>query len=358
MIRYVSGNILDADVEALVNTVNTVGVMGKGIALMFKDAFPENSRLYAAACKRGEVAVGRMFVTHREGLIGPRWIINFPTKQHWRGPSHLDWVEEGLKDLRRVISENGMRSVAVPPLGTGAGGLEWRAVRQLIDQALSDLPEVEVVVYQPTSQYHNVARKYGVATLTPARALIAESVRRYSVLGMECSVLEVQKLAWFLERSLSRLGLDNPLNLGFVANKYGPYAKRLTHLLADLDGSYLHCTKRLADATPRDAIWFDDSKTELVAAYLGSGEARRFLPALEQVTGVIEGFESPLGMELLATVDWLLGQEGVEPSLPAIRVALRGWKSSASAAERKLRLFDDRLLGLALERLSPPALAD
>lgn len=353
MIRFVRGNLLEAEVEAVVNTVNTVGVMGKGVALMFKEAFPENFRQYLAACRSGQVAIGRMFVTRRDELVGPRWIINFPTKQHWRGPSHLDWIVAGLEDLRRIITKEGIRSVAVPPLGTGNGGLLWKDVRKLITDALGDLEAVEIVVYEPSRQYQNVAKRTGVETLTPARALVAELVRRYSVLGIECSLLEVQKLAWFLERSIERLGIENPLALQFAANKYGPFANRLVHLLENLDGSYLHCTKRLSDATPHDAVWFDDTKSEFVGAYLNSGEAKRFHPALEATAKIIEGFESPLGMELLATVDWLLARERVAPTTEAIRTSLRQWPGGPRAAERKSRLFDDRLIGLALERLAP-----
>ncbi len=153
MIRFTRGNLLEADVEALVNTVNTVGVMGKGIALMFKEAFPENFRAYANACKRDEVQIGRMFVTDRGGLLIPRWIINFPTKQHWRQKARMESVNEGLCDLRRVIAENKIRSVAVPPLGCGDGGLRWSQVRAVIEEALSALEDVEVVVYAPASKY-------------------------------------------------------------------------------------------------------------------------------------------------------------------------------------------------------------
>ncbi len=158
MIRYTRGNLLEADAEALVNTVNTVGVMGKGLALMFKEAFPENRRLYEAACKRGEVRVGRMFITERSGLLGPRWIINFPTKEHWRHRSREEWIEHGLADVRRIIEEKGIRSVAVPPLGCGNGGLEWPVVRPLIESALGGLEGVEVLVYEPTRRYQAVVR--------------------------------------------------------------------------------------------------------------------------------------------------------------------------------------------------------
>ena len=191
MISFAEGNLLDADVEALVNTVNTVGVMGKGIALMFKEAFPGNFKKYEAACKRKEVEVGRMFVTATGALMGPKWIINFPTKIHWRQRTKMEWVTEGLKDFRRVIETKGIRSVAVPPLGCGNGGLDWQAVRPAIEAALGSMPGVEVIVYEPTAAYQNVAKRGGIERLTPARALIAELVRRYWVLGIECSLLEI-----------------------------------------------------------------------------------------------------------------------------------------------------------------------
>ena len=168
---------------------------------------------------------------------------------------------------------------------------------------------------------------------------------------MECTLLETQKLAWFLERTIKRLGLKDPLDLRFVADRYGPYAHRLTKLLDGLDGSYLHCDKRLADAAPFDTIWFEESKRELVTRYLQSAEAREYLPALEATDDLIDGFQSPLGMEALATVDWLVTKQGAAPTGPSVRDALRRWPTDSSAVERKLRIFDDRLLELALERL-------
>jgi len=351
MIRFTQGNLLEADVEALVNTVNTVGIMGKGIALMFKEAFPPNFREYAAACKRGEVRTGRMFVTENPALMGPRWIINFPTKEHWRTRTRIEWIEDGLEDLRRVVEEKGIRSIAVPPLGCGHGGRSWSEVRPLIEKALGDLPEVDVVVYEPTPRYQNVAKRTGVQKLTPARALIAELVRRYWILGIECSMLEIQKLAWFLEREIEASGLKNPLELRFQADRYGPYADRLRHLLNALDGSYLRSEVRVADAKPTDVIAFDDTKRDRVEAYLRT-EASEYRDALERATDRIDGFESPLGLEVLATVDWLLAREGCRPGLADVKAALASWPGGKDAGERKLRIFDDRLLELALERLT------
>lgn len=352
MIRYTQGNLLEAKVEALVNTVNTVGVMGKGIALMFKDAFPENYRRYESACKNGEVTIGHMFAVERAELFGPKWIINFPTKKHWRHPTKMQWVAEGLLDLRAFIIEKNITSIALPPLGCGNGGLEWHDVREALQEALSDLEGVEVIVYEPIAKYQNVAKKEGVQKLTPARALIAELIRRYWVLGFECTILEVQKLAWFLERNIEKCAHDNPLDLRFEANKYGPFAHRLNHLLNALDGSYLHCDKRIADAGPMDTIWFDDTKKEYLQTYLRSHEMRPYAKTLEVTAEAIDGFESPLGMELLATVDWLIVREKCLTTVVSIKEHLPRWPGGPEAAQRKMKIFNDRLISLALERLS------
>jgi O-acetyl-ADP-ribose deacetylase (regulator of RNase III) len=352
MIRFTTGNLLEAEAEALVNTVNTVGVMGKGIALMFKESFPENFKAYALACEKGEVKLGKMFVTHRSDLLGPEWIINFPTKQHWRYPSKLKWIEEGLDDLKRVVRERNIRSIALPPLGAGNGGLEWSDVRALVERSLSELSDVDVLVFEPTRKYQNVARRSGAEKLTPARALIADIIRRYWVLGIECTLLEVQKLAWLLECAIRDRGLADPMKLQFKANWYGPYADNLRHLLDGLDGSYLHCEKRIGDAGPLDVIWFDDSKKDKIDAYLTSPEAKPYRVALQATTEIIDGFESPMGMELLATVDWLTRRQGVRLTLDDVVEGIRNWPAGQDAAKRKLKIFDRRLLRLAIDRLS------
>jgi O-acetyl-ADP-ribose deacetylase (regulator of RNase III)/predicted small lipoprotein YifL len=351
MIEFTQGNLLDADVEAVVNTVNTVGVMGKGIALMFREKFPENYEEYKAACKRGEVQIGRMFVTASPELSGPRWIINFPTKKHWRCPSKLGWIAEGLKGLRRVIVEKSIRSVAIPPLGSGNGGLEWADVRPMIEQELGDLSEVQVVVYEPTAKYQNVAKGRGVERLTPARALIAEMIRRYGVLGLECSILEVQKLAWMLTRVIAACGLKDPLKLTFSADKFGPYADQLRHLLNNLDGSFLHCEKRVADASPFDTIHFDPEWKGRLSAYFATSEGAPFVEVIDKTDELIDGFQSPLGMEALATVDWLLAKQKAKPDVTDVRHALERWPGGEAAAERKQRLFSDKLLHASVDRL-------
>ena len=351
MIKFTQGNLLEADVEAVVNTVNTVGIMGKGIALMFKEQFPRNFEAYARACDAGEVRLGKMYVTENKELFGPRWIINFPTKTHWRVKTKIEWVEEGLKDLVQTIVENNIRSIAIPPLGCGNGGLDWREVGPLIASALEDVEGVNAIVYEPTSKYRNVAKRTGVEKLTPARALVAEMVRRYCLLGIDCSILEVQKLGWFIERGVRRFQVADPLKFMFQANKYGPYSHNLTKLLDSLDGSYLRCDKRLADAGPLDLIWFNEAKYDRLQAYLNSGEGKEFSRVLEWAATTIDGFESPLGMELLSTVDWMMQHDKIKLTIDGVMQGLQDWPGGEKAGQRKLKIFDRRLVSIALEKL-------
>lgn len=151
MIERAQGDLLIADTEALVNTVNCVGVMGKGIALQFKKAFPENFKAYEAACRREEVRPGRMFVFETGQMFNPRYIINFPTKRHWRGKSRYEDIESGLKALVREVRQQKIRSIAVPPLGSGLGGLQWSRVKGMITAAFADMPDVRVKLYEPKS---------------------------------------------------------------------------------------------------------------------------------------------------------------------------------------------------------------
>lgn len=351
MIEYRTGNLLEAKADAIVNTVNTVGVMGKGIALMFKEAYPTNFKAYAAACKAGDVKTGTMFVTANDELEGPAWIINFPTKEHWRGNSRMEWIESGLVDLRRVIQEKKIRSIALPPLGCGNGGLEWPDVRSRIEEALSDLDPVQVLVYAPTDHYQNVAKKTGVEQLTLARALVAGMVWRYWSLGMDCTILEIQKLIYFVERFFEHEQFASPLNLTFQPGKFGPYADALRHVMDKLDGSYLHCNKRLADASPYDVIWCEDRRRDVVEAFLRSSEAKPYVPVLDKVEHLIEGFESPLGLETLATVAWLLDHQHATPTVAGVRQALDAWPAGRESAERKQRLFTDSMIAGAIQRV-------
>ncbi len=351
MIRFAQGNLLEAEAEALVNTVNTLGVSGKGIALMFKEAFPENFRAYAAASKAGRIAPGELFITERHDMLGPRTIINFATKQHWRNPSKLAWIRQGLDALRREIEARGIRSIAIPPLGAGNGGLQWSEVRPLIEEALQGLA-ADIVVFEPTRAYLNVVKRQGVETLTPARALMAEMIRRYEILGFDCSMIEAQKLAWFLSRAIARARLADSIADDFAANRYGPYSEKIRHLLNSLDGSYLECERRVADARPFDPIRFRYDRQDRVRAYLTTPEARPYRPALDQASDLIDGFQSPHGLELLATIDWLNVECGVLLEADAMVGAISAWPGPEGAAERKTRAFSRRHVEVAVQHLA------
>ena len=351
MIRFMQGNLLEADAEALVNTVNTVGVSGKGIALMFKEAFPENFRAYEAASKAGRITPGGLFIFERHDMLGPLYIINFATKQHWRNPSKLAWIQEGLKALRREVEVRGIKSVAIPPLGAGNGGLQWADVRPLIEDALRDIA-TDIIVFEPTQTYQNVVKRQGVEKLTPARALMAEMIRRYEILGFDCSMLEAQKLAWFLSGAFVGSGLPNPVADDFAANRYGPYSEKVRHLLNSLDGSYLECERRVADARPFDPIRFRHDRQDRISAYLTTPEASPYRPALDKASNLIDGFQSPHGLELLATVDWLQKESGVPLDTDAMIGAIATWPGPERAAERKAQIFSHQHVEVAVQHLA------
>jgi O-acetyl-ADP-ribose deacetylase (regulator of RNase III) len=299
MIEITTGNLLDADAEALVNTVNAVGVMGKGIALQFKQAFPDNFKAYEAACRRDEVQPGKMFVFHRNTLGNPKVIINFPTKRHWKGKARIEDIEAGLRDLVRVIEEENIRSVAVPPLGCGFGGLKWPDVKFRIERALGPL-EARVLLFAPEGAPR--AEEMKVRTerprMTPTRAAVLELMRRYAVPGYRLTLLEVQKLAYFLQVA------GEPLQLHFEKQKYGPYAEKLHHVLQRLEG---HFIRGYGDRSRSVSVTLMPSALEESESFLqNSGETHE---RLDRVSQLIRGFETPYGMELLSTVHWIASVE-------------------------------------------------
>jgi O-acetyl-ADP-ribose deacetylase (regulator of RNase III) len=234
MLERAVGNLLEADVDALVNTVNTVGVMGKGIALQFKRAFPDNFAVYERACRAGEVEVGRMLVVER--LASPRYIINFPTKKHWSRPSQLSYVKDGLVDLVEQVRRLGIRSIAIPPLGAGNGGLPWDQVRPLIEDAFAPIEDVRVLLYEPRSAPSPGAMPDRTVKprMTPGRAAILALMHRYRATGYDyrLSLVEVQKLAYFLQTE------GEPLKREFRPYLYGPYADALRKVLRHIEGHY------------------------------------------------------------------------------------------------------------------------
>ncbi len=302
MLTRATGNHLLADVDALVNTVNTVGVMGKGIALQFRRAYPQMFAAYAEACKAGEVRLGQMHVWETGTLDGPRFIINFPTKGHWRAGSRLTDIEAGLVDLVRVIREYGITSIAIPPLGCGNGGLEWTEVEPLIAKALAEVPDADAQVYAPEGAPPAADMPNGTPrpALTVGRAALIVLLDRYARVALGATPLEVQKLMHFLQE-----GAGEQLNLSYSANRYGPYADSLRHVLITLEGHFLtgygDGSSRALDAEPIQVL---PGAAEAAAAVLA--DHPETLARVDEVVDLIEGYESMYSMELLATVHWVM----------------------------------------------------
>ncbi len=337
MIELKQGNLLEADAEALVNTVNCVGVMGKGIALQFKQAFPDNFREYERACRAGEVQPGRMFVVATNRLFNPKYIINFPTKRHWKGKSKIEDIQMGLKALIEEVKRLGIRSIAVPPLGCGNGGLDWRQVKPLIESAFAELPNLQVLLFEP--QGAPAVDSMPVATekpkMTRARALLISLLELYSIPGYRLSLLEIQKLAYFLQVD------GEPLQLRYVKSQYGPYADNLNHFLQRLEGHYI---RGYGDRSQQAEIYLLPGAVEAARTFLqGAAEVRK---RLERVSRLIEGFETPYGMELLATEHWVTQQNPLAAVDPEEAIAeVHGW------SDRKRQLFKPAHIRKAWQRL-------
>jgi O-acetyl-ADP-ribose deacetylase (regulator of RNase III) len=324
MIETTEGNLLNAPVEALVNTVNTVGIMGKGIALQFKQAYPQMFRAYEHASKAGEVQLGKMHVFDLGGLVGgPRWIINFPTKGHWRAGSRKADIQAGLQDLVDTIQRLNIRSIAVPPLGCGYGGLDWAEVRPLIESALGDLPAVRVLVFAPgaTPAAASMPNRTERPKMTIGQAALIALMDRYlkGLLDPFVSLLEVHKLMYFLQAT------GQPLHLQYEAREFGPYAKNLRQVLIRLESHY---TQGYGDG--------NDSPTKAIELLAGAvEEAQAFLrddalirQRMERVTDLIDGYEDPVGLELLSSVHWVMQHNPDAMQSPeAAAQAVHDWNS-------------------------------
>ncbi|WP_117237261.1 type II toxin-antitoxin system antitoxin DNA ADP-ribosyl glycohydrolase DarG [Thermus sediminis] len=335
MLCFVRGNLLDAPVEALVNTVNTVGVMGKGVALQFKRAFPDNYQAYVKACRRGEVQIGRIFVHDRGPLVQPRYIFNFPTKKHWRHPSRMEYIEEGLKDLVRQIQKLEVRSIALPPLGAGNGGLPWTEVRRRIQEALEPLKGVEIWVYEPAEdpKAHPITPLKAKPPLTPARAALLKLFWLYGALREPLGRLEAQKLAYFLQEA----GLD--LRLAFVRKQFGPYAEPLNHVLARLEGHYI---QGFGDRTGASQIHLGPQALNEAVLFLA--DHPRADEAATRAAEWVKGFETPYGLELLATVHWAVRHEAARDWV-SLQKGLQAWSPrKATFPKTHLQVALDALL--------------
>ncbi len=334
-IRYTTGDILRADAEAIVNTVNCVGIMGRGIALQFKNAFPANFKAYEAACKRDEVQPGKMFVFETGTFTNPKYIINFPTKRHWRGKSRMEDIDSGLPALAEEVRQRGIRSIAIPPLGSGLGGLNWEDVRPRIESALRDLSDLDVIVFEPNNAPFTTKSRE-VPTMTPGRAALVVLMNRYlgGLMDPFVTLLEVHKLMYFMQEA------GEPLRLKYAKAPYGPYAENLRHVFREVEGHLVSGYDDGGDAP--------DKQLELVPGAVKDAEsflsdkqdtAARF----DRVSELVEGFETPFGLELLATVHWVTTRENAASEEDA-RSKFYAWN------DRKKR-YSSRQIGIAFQAL-------
>jgi len=337
VIEYSRGDILEADAEALVNTVNCVGAMGRGVALQFKNAYPANFSAYAAACERGEVQPGRMLV-FETGLLAPRWIINFPTKRHWRGRSRLADIEAGMGALVREVRTRGITSIAIPPLGSGLGGLDWQAVRPIIVTHMAELPDVRTIVHEPGERpaEARTTRPARVPRMTPGRAALVGLMRRYlaGLMDPSISLLEVHKLMYFLQVA------GEPLKLRYVKAAYGPYAENLRHVLREIEGHFI--TGYSPGDAPTDQLEFVPGAVDRATAFLAAHPTTH--ARFDRVATLVEGFETPFGLELLATVHWVAAQEQARTE-QAIVDRFYAWNPGKAQFRR-------RQIEIAVERLA------
>jgi O-acetyl-ADP-ribose deacetylase (regulator of RNase III) len=338
MIESKQGDLLAADAEALVNTVNCVGIMGRGVALQFKEAFPENFKAYEQACKEQQVQPGRMFVFETGQLTNPKWIINFPTKRHWRGNSRMEDIESGLVALREVIETHHIRSIALPPLGSGLGGLPWPAVRTRIVNELADIPDLKLMLFEPHANSDRMKRhiKQQAPTLTPKRAALVVLMDRYlrGLFEPYVTLLEVHKLAYFMQEA----GLA--MKLRFAKGHYGPYAENLRHVLIEMEGHY---TAGYGDGGDKPSKPIEIVPGTLEQAEpLVQGDAET-LKAFKRIEDLVEGFETPVGLELLATTHWAVTREAAR-TLEDVQGVFKGWNSRKSS-------FTPRQIGIALNQL-------
>lgn len=302
MIHYVKGNLFDSEAQALVNTVNTVGVMGKGIALQFREAFPYNYRVYRNACLKKELRVGQMLVVEDNNLTsGHKIVINFPTKTHWRLPSEYSYIEQGLKALRVEIKHRKISSIAIPPLGSHNGGLDWSRVKQMVESELSDL-ECEIFIYEPTDVIIEKLKSERVR-LTPARAMLLAMLCDMKNNGEFASVFAAEKIVYFMQR----FGAEDIFKIEFKPYYYGPYSGgKVAHMLYALNGSYIKGMGGMENK-PFDYIWLLDNVERDVMQFLDNAkDSSRLHDICNKTKLFLRDYYSNYTLELLSSVDYIV----------------------------------------------------
>ncbi len=340
MIHYKTGNLLESEAEALVNTVNTVGVMGKGIALQFKNMFPNNFKQYADACKKKELTIGHLLVIEEKSLLlGKKIIINFPTKTNWRFPSEYQYIEAGLAELVKVIKEKSIKSIAIPPLGAGNGGLNWNKVKQILEKYLSGI-DCDIYIYEPNTIIQEVIKKERVK-LTPARAMLLSVLYDLVRNGEFVSEFASEKIAYFLQR----FGAKDTFQLEFQPNFYGPYSGKVKHVLYYLNGSYIMGYSSKDKQPFEELALIPDAEVD-INKFLDKPENTKHKSIVEKTKLFLTGFYSTFGLELLSTIDFIVSEKKANTEEKVIQ-ELENWSN------RKKTLFNNKkFIQIALNKLN------
>lgn len=282
-IKYVNGNMFDSKAEALVNTVNCEGYMGKGIAYQFKQRFPENDKKYEEKCRMGELRPGTILCVNE----GNRIIVNFPTKDKWREPSRIEYISDGLKSLKKEIDEHHIKSIAIPPLGCGNGGLLWDDVKKLIVGELQDA-DVDVYLYEPQGNGKIVKEQ----TMTASDLLLLYIRQKLE----NATSLRFQKTLFFVNYYLGK-----PV-FSFSRGKYGPYSKQVYHEAVRI-GEYQK-TKGFETADKTfDAIYHVICSKKIDAEY------SKFKEAADKALELLNRTTDDTILEGIATVFYLISVE-------------------------------------------------
>ena len=335
MIEYKNGDILREDVEAIVNTVNCVGIMGRGLALQFKNKFTQNFKEYQLACTNKEVQLGKMFVHQTGQLINPKYIINFPTKGHWKQNSKIEDISNGLDDLIAVIEKYSIKSIAIPPLGSGLGGLDWNQVKKLIEEKLKNV-NCTVILFEPLEQKIEKSITQEIPKMTAGRASLIGLMDRYlqGLMDPFISLIEVHKLMYFMQES------GEELRLKYKKAQFGPYADNLRHVLNTIEDHFISGYEDGGDA-PTKQLKIIPKAVEDAKNYLINKKNTN--ENFAKVAKLVDGFETPFGLELLSTVHWVVKNENAS-NLEEVISKIYNWN------ERK-KQFSKKQIQIAFDTL-------
>ena len=343
MIELTKGNLLASSDGVLVNTVNTVGVMGKGIALQFKDEFPHNYAVYVQACRKGELSPGTLLtVKDQSPRYGEKIVVNFPTKVHWRNPSQYEYIQKGLVALREFIISNKVESISIPPLGCGNGGLDWGKVKPMIMESLSGLDAV-IHLYEPSADVVKVlkstASPIGDVALTPERAMMLYALFFYETQGEPANLFAANKLVYFLQR------LGEPVfgKYKFTPAHFGPYSTQVGRALHQLNGKYLIGLEQM-ELRAFDPLTLQYNTWKEVKQYVNETLPSASRERLGQLVRLVSGFQSPLSLEVLATVDYVRKEN---PGISLEDTIRKVWEWN----DRKRALFKERYIQIAYDHL-------